>query len=215
VALHVKRKWIDISVPIKENMVHWPGDPAVRIRCRRSIRKGDSCNVSELSLGSHTGTHIDAPRHFFERAQGIDKLALEVLIGPSRVIAIRNAQSITKAELKQCAIRPGERILFKTRNSRKRWMNRRFDKNFVYLAQDAAQFLVEKKIRLLGIDYLSIGVSSQGGAAVHRLLLGSGVVVIEGLDLSVVEPGKYDLICLPLRLAGADGAPVRAAIRRR
>ena len=210
-----KNEWIDISVPIREGMVHWPGDPVVCIRSYRSIHKGDSCNVSQLSFCSHTGTHIDAPRHFFDRAQGIDKLALEVLIGPSRVIVIRNTQSITKAELKQCAIRPGERILFKTRNSRKRWVNRRFDKNFVYLAQDAAQFLAGKKIGLLGIDYLSVGASSCGGADVHRILLEAGIAVIEGLDLSAVEPGKYDLVCLPLRIADADGAPVRAALHRR
>lgn len=117
----MKRKWIDVSVPIKEGMVHWPGDPVVRIRNHRSIRKGDLCNVSEISLGSHTGTHMDAPRHFFEHAQGLDQVSLEVLIGPARIIAIRNKTSVTKAELGQYAIKQGERILFKTHNSQRHW----------------------------------------------------------------------------------------------
>ena len=213
--MHPKRKWIDISIPIKEGMVHWPNDPAVRIRYRQNMDRGDSCNVSELSFGSHTGPHMDEPRHFFKNAQGLDQMPFDAVIGPCRVVRICDSHCIKKTELEGHKIHQGERILFKTMNSQKCWKTRRFVKHFVYLSLEAAQFLVEKKIRTVGIDYLSMGGSYQGGIKIHQALLKAGIWIIESLNLSKVAAGSYDLICLPLMIVNADGAPARVIVRKR
>ena len=135
-----QNKWIDISVSLKSGMVHWPGDPAIRIKRVLSINKGDDCNVSSLSIGSHTGTHMDAPLHFLQQGKGLDQMPINATIGPARVIEIKDKESIKAQELKANKIRKGERILFKTINSRY-WKNNTFRKDFVYIAQDAAWYL--------------------------------------------------------------------------
>jgi len=205
--------WIDISVPIYSGMVHWPGDPGVSVERTKDLSRGDAANVSKLELGAHTGTHMDAPRHFLADGAGLDDLPLEATIGPARVIRIGHPQVILPEELEAHRLRAGERVLFLTRNSERCWNNSRFVEDFVYISAAAAQFLVERKVRTVGIDYLSVGGYVNDGVETHRILLGAGIWLIEGLNLSAVKPGAYELVCLPLRIAGADGAPARAVLR--
>lgn len=194
-------------------MVHWPGNPPVRIDLALSIARGDACNVSSLALGAHTGTHMDAPRHFFEAGPGIDTMPLTAAIGPARVLAMNDATAIHAPALEPLAIQPGERILFKTRNSAGAWQSDTFDEDFVYIARDAAEYLAARHVLLVGVDYLSVGGYAHDGPETHRALLGAGVWIVEGLNLAPVAPGAYELMCLPLRLQGADGAPARAIVR--
>jgi len=207
----VHKKWIDISVTIQQGMVHWPGDPAIGIKRVLSIEQGDDCNVSRLSIGSHTGTHMDAPLHFLRKGKGLDKMPVDAAIGPVRVIEISDRESIKANELKQHRIRAGERILFKTHNSRY-WKSNRFRKDFIYIAHDAAEYLAKKKIRTVGIDYLSVGGFYHDGTETHQALLRAGIWVIEGLNLLKVEQGRYHLVCLPIKVLNADGAPARAVL---
>jgi arylformamidase len=207
--------WIDISVPIYSGMVHWPDNPAVRIERIQDLSRGDAANVSKLELGAHTGTHMDAPRHFLADGAGLDELPLDATIGPARVISIVHPQAILPAELEAHRLQAGERVLFRTRNSERCWKNDRFVEDFVYISAAAAQFLVQRKVRTVGIDYLSVGGYVQDGIETHRILLGAGIWLIEGLNLSAVKAGAYDLICLPLRVVGGDGAPARAVLRPR
>lgn len=204
-------KWIDISATIKSGMVHWPGDPAVRIRRLNNMDKGDSNNVSLLTMTSHTGTHMDAPLHFFKNGKSLHKMPFEATIGPAQVICINDKVSITPGELRRYNIRRGERILFKTANSQRCWKTNRFIKDFVYISKEAAKYLTKVNVRMIGVDYLSVG----GDISVHHLLLKSGIWIIEGLDLSSVKKGRYDLICLPLKILNSDGAPARAMVRCR
>jgi len=205
--------WIDISVPIYSGMVHWPGDPGVDIERTKDLSHGDAANVSKLELGAHTGTHMDAPRHFLADGAGLDEMPLDATIGPARVIRIENPQAVLPGELEAHSLQAGERVLFLTRNSERCWKNNRFVKDFVYISAAAAQFLVQKKVQTIGIDYLSVGGYVHDGVETHRILLSAGIWLIEGLNLSEVKPGVYDLVCLPLRVAGADGAPARAILR--
>ncbi len=211
----MKHGWIDVSVPLHSGMVTWPGDPAVRIVPFKEIARGGSSNVSKLSLGAHTGTHMDAPRHFFVDGRGIDRMPFEATVGPARVIQIQDRESIKVPELRRCRIHKGERILFKTRNSAAWRKSPAFDRQYVYITSEAARYLAARGVRCVGIDYFSVGGYKRDGAETHRALLGAGIWIIEGLDLSRVEPGEYDLICLPLKIAGADGAPARAVVRAR
>jgi arylformamidase len=208
------RGWIDISVTLKSGMVHWPDNPPVKIERMLDMEKGAVCNVSTLSLGAHTGTHMDAPLHFIRDGVGLDVMPLDATIGPARVIEIRAEESITPAELKPYRIRRGERILFKTRNSARVWKTDEFDENFVYISKEAAQNLAELGVRTVGVDYLSVGGFRRDGVETHRALLGAGIWIIEGLNLSEVKPGKYELLCLPLKVLGGDGAPARAILKK-
>jgi arylformamidase len=205
--------WIDISVPVFTGMAHWPDNPAVRIERMLDIELGDVCNVSTLSLGAHTGTHMDAPLHFLRHGAGIDAAPFSATVGPARVIEIRDTESIKGAELAEHDIRRDERILFKTANSARCWQTDDFVEDFVYIAQDAATLLAERGVRTVGIDYLSVGGFRKDGVETHAALLGGDVWVIEGLNLSQVQPGMYEMICLPLRLMNADGSPARAILR--
>ena len=205
--------WIDISVPLRNTMVHWPGNPPVRIKRVHDLERGDSHNLSEISMGSHTGTHLDAPLHFIQGGISIDRMPLDAAVGRARVIEIQDNESIKREELLSHRIRRGERILFKTRNSSRVWQTGTFVEDFVFISNEAAHFLVERGVRAIGIDYLSIGGFQRGGSEVHRTLLSGGVWIFEGLDLSLVSPGRYELICLPLKLEQADGAPARAILR--
>lgn len=195
-------------------MVHWPGDPDFHIERATDQDKGDVATVSRMSLGVHTGTHMDAPLHFIRNARSIDTMPLDATVGPARVIGIRDEQSITREELIGHGIRAGERILFKTANSAHVWKSDQFDENFVFISQDAARYLAECGVRMVGVDYLSVGGFRQDGPETHEALLGAGIWIIEGLNLDSVQPGEYELICLPLRLTGAEGSPARAILRR-
>jgi arylformamidase len=206
--------WIDVSVTLRTGMVTWPGDPSVRISHALSLERGDPCTVSYLELGAHSGTHMDAPAHFVAGGTGIDSMPLGAAIGPARVIAIDNPRSINLDELEQHQIQPGERILFKTHNSDHPWESGAFAEDFVYLSAPAARYLVERRVALVGIDYLSVGGFHADGVETHQALLQAEIWVIEGLYLGQVRPGRVELICLPLKIAGGDGAPARALVRR-
>ncbi|MBE0481742.1 MAG: cyclase family protein [Dehalococcoidia bacterium] len=205
-------EWIDVSVSLYDGMVDWPGNPPVSIRRFHDIERGDSHTLTELSMSAHVGTHIDAPLHFFREGAGIDDMPLDKVIGPARVIEIQDPVSIKPAELEPWSIREGERILFKTRNTPRVWQTGAFVEDFVYISDEAARFLVRKQIALAGVDYLSVG-PAEGGSTVHRALLGGGIWIIEGLNLTGVRAGVYNLLCLPLKLKDSDGAPARAVLR--
>ncbi len=207
-------QWIDISVSLRDAMVHWPGDPPISIRRVQDMEQGDTANLSMVSMGAHSGTHIDAPIHFIQQGAGVDKMPLDATIGRARVIEIRDSESIKPEELLRHHIRRGERILFKTRNSSYVWRSDEFVEDFVFISDEAASFLAERRVRIVGVDYLSVGSFKRGGSHVHKILLGADIWIIEGLDLSRVSPGKYELICLPLKLEQGDGAPARAILRR-
>jgi arylformamidase len=196
---------IDISLPIRPGMVVWEGDPAVSFEQASSLEAGDPANLTRLELGSHTGTHVDAPLHFLPGGEGVDRLPLEALIGAALVLDLTHiAGDVRPADLDF----PGgtERLLLKTPNSRL-WQRDEFVSDHVVIAPDAARLLVEQGVRLVGVDYLSVG-----SAETHRILLQAGVVPLEGLDLSGVEPGEYRLVALPLRLEGVDGSPTRVVL---
>jgi arylformamidase len=158
---------------------------------------------------------MDAPRHFLADGAGLDELPLDATIGPARVIPIVHPNAIHPEELEVHSLRAGERVLFRTRNSERCWKTDRFVEDFVYISAAAAKYLVQRKVRTVGIDYLSVGGYVHDGVETHQILLGAGVWLIEGLNLAAVKPGAYELICLPLRVVGADGAPARAVLRPR
>ncbi len=211
----MRRAWIDVTLVLRSGMVVWPGDPPVAIVPLKEIAKGGSSNVSKLSMGAHTGTHMDAPRHFFAGARGLDTMPLDAVIGPARVIAVRDREAVKVDELRACRIRRGERILLKTYGAAARRNEAEFDRDYVYITADAARYLVARGIRTVGVDTLSVGGYKKDSAETHRILLGAGIWIIEGLDLAKVQPGRYDLVCLPLRILASDGAPARAALRPR
>ena len=190
---------IDVSVPVRPGMITYPGDPEVRLERVSSIADGDLANLSRLDLGVHSGTHVDAPLHFVEGGASVETLPLDVLVGPCVVVDGLDAAAVPRG---------AERVLFKTRNSRL-WERDEFSEDFVALDGEAARALVERGVRLVGIDYLSIGDEEA-----HQALLGAGVVAIEGLDLREVDPGEYRLVCAPLKLEGAEGAPARVLLLR-
>ena len=209
--------WIDVTVPLKEGMAIWPGDVTIKIERRRSMERGDAANNSAISLGVHTGTHMDAPKHFIKDGKSIDKLPLETSVGPARVIEIKDKISIKPEELKQHNIKKGERILFKTVNSPRCWQTDAFVNDFVFVTRDAAQFLVDAGVILVGVDYLFVGSPMDPDKAMrpdtHQILLGAGLYLIEGLNLTAVKAGDYNLVCLPLKLMDAEGSPVRAILQ--
>jgi arylformamidase len=197
----------DVTVPLRPGMVTYPGDPPVVVERVASMAAGDAYNLSRLELGAHTGTHVDAPLHFVDGGAGVDALLLDALIGPAQVLAWDGDGDVGSVALDGLAAGV-ERVLFKTRNSGL-WALKEFAEEHVGVAVETAERLVAAGVRLVGIDYLSVG-----GHETHRVLLGAGAVVLEGLDLREVEPGRYTLVCLPLRLVGADGAPARAVLVR-
>jgi arylformamidase len=207
----------DISVPISEATPVYPGDPGVEIKQWAAIARGDAANVSLLHFGAHTATHIDAPAHFIEGAPKVDSMSLDALVGPARVIQIRDeVDAIEAAHLPAQAIEGATRVLFKTRNSAF-WSEtaRGFREDFTYLSTGAARSLISSGVRLVGIDYLSVEKFKAARHETHEVLLSNGVVIVEGLDLRRVMAGDYELICLPLKIAGGtgDGAPARAILR--
>jgi len=206
-------KIIDISVPLRQGMVVWPGDRPVEIRRLKSDEEGRS-NVSELCLSDHTGTHVDPPLHYVPGGRPIDELPLDPFLGSADVVDFPGVDSITAADLERRGI-PGDcrRLLLRTRNS-DYWArgDNEFHKDYVSLSLDGAEWVVRRGVLLVGIDYLSIAPYGAQGAAVHRALLGAGVIALETVNLSGVSPGRYQLACLPLLIAGGDGAPTRAVL---
>ncbi len=195
-------------------MVHWPGDPAFHIERFSDQEKGGGFTVSRMRLSVHTGTHMDAPLHIIPGALSIDEIPIEATVGPARVIPIQDRESIERRELAPHDISRGERILFRTANSDRCWNSDAFHEDFIFISQDAAHYLVERGVRCVGIDYLSVdGFRNDAGAETHRILLEAGIWIVEGLNLRGVAPGNYELACLPLRLTGSDGAPARAILR--
>ena len=207
-------EWIDISVPLHNGMVHWPGDAPIERIGTESIAKGGEANVSEIRGSAHTGTHIDAPLHYLPGGPGIDAMPITATIGRARVISIRDEESIQVKELESHGLAKSERVLFKTRNSEQCWKTDQFQKKFVYISKDTAQYLAERHIQTVGVDYLSVGGFEADGAETHRILLAAGIWILEGLNLAKVEAGEYELVCLPLKIAGSDGAPARAVLRK-
>ena len=202
----------DVTLPISNAMITWPSDPAVSITGTSLISQGGFCNLSELKIGSHCGTHIDAPSHFLENGRTIDQLALENLIGEATVFEFKNKENIDVSDIKQLRFDNVKRVLFKTVNS-SYWKLSAFKKDFVYLTKDAAQYLVDKGIRLVGVDYLSVEKFESQLAETHHILLRNDVIILEGLDLSTVEPGRYELIALPLKIKDGDGSPARVVLK--
>jgi arylformamidase len=204
----------DISLTITPTMPVWPGDPTIVLERVGKIEEGGNSNVSRLVASVHSGTHVDAPVHFLPGEKGVEALSLDVLLGPAQVVQIPgDVDKITSDILESCHINKDvQRVLLKTRNSRF-WDEKlpMFHKDFVAISSDGAQYLVNQRIRLVGIDYLSIAPYRESRPT-HEILLKAGIVLLEGLDLSKVPEGLYDLYCLPLKLGGSDGAPARAVL---
>ena len=209
--------WIDVTVPLREGMAIWPGDIKIQIERRKSMERGDGANNSAIHFGVHTGTHMDAPRHFIAKGKSIDQLPLDTSVGLARVIEIKDTVSIKAEELKQYNIKRGERILFKTVNSPRCWQTDNFVNDFVFITRDAAQFLVDAGVILVGVDYLSVGSPLDPEKTLrpdtHQILLGAGLWLIEGMNLTEVKTGNYNLICLPLKLVDTEGSPVRVILQ--
>ena len=208
-----RRIW-DVSMPVRNGGLVYPGNPPISISLMQSIAKGDTANVSRLDFGSHTATHVDAPLHFMQGGAGVDELPLDVLIGRARLIAVPDdAMSVGEAELRKHDLTGVTRLLIRTRNSA--WLasgDPEFHKDFTHVAPDGASYLVSIGVRLVGVDYLSVEQFHSAEHRTHRTLLDNGVVIVEGMVLSDPPPGDYDLYCLPLLLAGLDGAPARAVL---
>lgn len=207
----------DVSVPISTGTPTYPGDPGIEITAWASIKRGDAANVTLLHMGAHTGTHVDAPAHFIEGAGRVGALPLEVLVGRAVVFEIpAEVHAIEARHLRTQDWRGTERVLFKTRNSQF-WADttQGFRTDYTYIAPDAARLLVESGVWLVGVDYLSVEAFKPERYETHEVLLSSGVVIVEGLDLREIAAGVYELICLPLKIAGGsgDGAPARAILR--
>src|SRR5215472_6459548 len=204
----ISNKWLDVSVPIYGGMVHFPDNPSIEIDTITHVERGDICTLSAIRMGSHTGTHIDAPIHFLPGGAGAEEVPLDNLIGPARVIEIKDPHAVKAEELRVHNLGACERVLFKTSNSERCWKTSQFVHDFVSIAEDAASYLASLNTLAVGIDYLSAG-----SPETHRALLSAGVVIIEGLNLAGISQGRYELLCLPLRILGGDGAAARALLK--
>ena len=204
----------DISLTLSPTLPTWPGDPGIELELVESMDKGATANVTRMDMGVHTGTHVDAPHHFLNDGRTVEQLPLEVLTGPCYVLQLPDGvEAITSEVLARCEITSDmKRVLFGTRNSHL-WAKGEtgFQTDFVAITEDGAEWLVERGVQLVGVDYLSVAPYEEG-APTHEILLKAGVVVVEGLNLSKVMRGFYELYCLPLKIAGSDGAPARAIL---
>lgn len=203
----------DISLAISPTLPVWPGDPAIALTQPAHMDRGDVYTLTRIDISVHTGTHLDAPAHFIPGGSGVETLDLDVLIGPALVVDARDTDQLTAAVLQRLPIPPGtRRVLFHTRNS-DRWARGEtaFAEDYVAVTTDAAQWLVDRDIRLVGVDYLSVSPYDDP-IPTHRILLGAGVIPVEGLNLHDIAPGAYQLVCLPLKIQGSDGAPARAVL---
>jgi arylformamidase len=202
----------DISQTLREGIPVWPGDRPFRVRWSMQIGKGRSCNVCEISMSTHTGTHLDAPYHFDESGLDMAAVPLQNYLGPARVVSLPDTRRIGAADLKLMEWEGLERILFKTSSGCRG--KERFERNFVYLSEDGAEFIGRRGLRLVGTDSPSIDAFSSKSLSSHKILSSYGVAILEGIRLDHVPDGDYELICLPLKLAGLDGSPVRAVLRK-
>ena len=203
----------DISLPVSESLVVWPGDPAIHITQPSHLDRGDLYTVSRLDLGAHSGTHVDAPAHFVRGGAGVDRLDLNLLVGPALVVHVPEAGVLTPEVMESLSIPPGtERLLFRTRNS-DRWASGEegFWEDYVGVTDAGARWLLAQGVRLVGIDYLSVSTYTDL-VPPHQTLLGAGVIIVEGLNLSSIAPGVYQLVCLPIKLLNGDGAPARTIL---
>jgi arylformamidase len=205
-------RFLDVSVPLTAGIPVYPGNPDFEMQPIKRIADGGSSNVSRLALGTHTGTHVDAPKHFFDDACGVDGLPIDLLIGRARVVYVSRRGGITAEDLAGLGLREDLRVLLKTSNSAL-WSGS-FRQDYTHLAESGAKYLVDQGVKVVGIDYLSIEQFKKPGAPAHRALLSQGVIIIEGLNLADADPGMYELFCLPLPICGADGAPARVVLRR-
>lgn len=201
-------KFFDVTLPLSPQSIVWPGDA----RFSRIEKKGTAI-VSQITMSSHMGTHLDAPKHFIFSATSVDGVALSKLIGQAKIFALHDKPQISLAAVQRLAIKPGDKILFKTANQ-KLLRNKNFTSDYVSLSLDAAKFLAAKKIDLVGIDYFGIEAKSSPGHPVHKTLLRAGIVIVEGLDLSKVTPGVYQIAALPMKIKDGDGAPCRVVLWR-
>jgi arylformamidase len=206
-------KLIDVSVPLDGNLPTYPGNAPFHLEPTKRMAHGGSSNLSTLHMSAHAGTHVDAPRHFFDDGPAVDALPLEMLMGRARVIEVVSRRGIGPEELSATDLSEDVRVLIKTANSRW-WGDAEFHQDYVGVTEAGAKHLVDRGIKVLGVDYLSVEEFKKPGAPAHHVLLGGGTIVIEGLNLRDVEPGVYEMFCLPLRLVGADGAPARVVLRR-
>jgi arylformamidase len=201
----------DISLSLSGDTVRWVAAPPLELIERRRIARGDATNASAVTMSVHSGTHLDAPFHFVPDGATIDGLPLEAFIGPARVCAVDAQRHITAEHVTALDLDGDTRVLFKTRNSA--LLSRpAYDPDFAAFSVEAAEALVKRGVALVGLDYLSVAHADEQ-VPVHRAFLDHGVILLEGIDLSAIEPGRYELICFPLRLRGADGAPCRAVLR--
>jgi arylformamidase len=206
-------KLIDVTVPLDARLPTYPNNTPFTLEAVKRLAHGDSSNVSSLHLSAHAGTHVDAPRHFFDDGPGTDALPLEMLIGRTRVVEITTRTGIAARDFAAHDLSEDVRILIKTANSRL-WGSADFHADYIGMTESGAKHLVEHGIKVVGVDYLSVEEFRTPGAPAHHVLLGAGTIVIEGLDLRDVEPGIYDMYCLPLRVVGSDGAPARVVLRK-
>lgn len=202
----------DATLPIREGMVTFPGDPPFKIEPFFQKSKGDPFNLARMSLATHVGTHVDPPAHYLDGGRPVDEIPLTTLVGPAVVLDMRGRAQIDRAALQAVPLGDHKRVLFKTDNG-PRLLEPGFHENFVHLTEDGARYLVERSVRLVGNDYLSIERFKNPGAPVHHILLEAGVLVVEGVHLLDVPPGAYEIFCLPLKIEGADGAPARILLR--
>ncbi|MGD2175210.1 MAG: cyclase family protein [Candidatus Brocadiaceae bacterium] len=207
-------RFYDVSVPLRDGMPIYPGDEPFRSRLLRSIQAGEGADLSAFSMSAHTGTHVDAPAHMLEGGATLDAISPETLIGPARVVEVPDVEIIGAAQLESKDWAGVQRVLLKTSNSGKLSRLDRFVEDFVALDASGAGFLADLGLRLVGVDYLSVDRFHSGSHPAHTALMRAGTVIVEGLDLSAVPPGDYELICAPLRIAGADGAPARVFLRQ-
>jgi arylformamidase len=203
----------DITLTISPEMPTWPGDPNIVLEQVEKIEDGGVANITRLNISAHTGTHVDAPCHFLSDGNSVENLSLRTLTGRAYVLHLPNVDRITPAVLETAGIPPRtRRVLFKTRNSDYWAKNvKDFQRDYVAISPEGAEFLVDKGVKLVGVDYLSVAPFDQTRPT-HEILLKAGVVIVEGLDLSQVAQGRYTMYCLPLKLAHSDGAPARAIL---
>lgn len=200
-------------MPIRNGGLVYPGNPEIRIQQEQAIAQGAGANVSSICFGSHTATHVDAPKHFSDSGAGVDELSLDTLMGRALLLRFdESVMQITQKHLEERGLGDHTRVLFATRNSRMQTESAEFVKDYTYVAPDAAEYLVSRGVRLVGVDYLSVEQFHSGHHRTHHILLGHSVVIVEGLQLADPPEGEYELVCLPLKVEGCDGAPARAIL---
>lgn len=205
-------EWIDLSRSLTNGMIHWPGDRPFRWERVADLTGPGTANISEITANVHVGTHIDAPLHFISGGQDVAELPLCKLCGPAVVVHLAEPRDVTIDDLEQADIEPGLRVLLRTANEAL-WDEPEFNQDYHGLSGEAAVWLVDHQVPLVGVDYLSVDRYHDPDKSAHYALLGNGVIIVEGLDLSQTHPGRYELVALPLRIPGSDGSPARVIAR--